>query len=79
VVSIPATIVAALGPGPHGSTQFGSIDLVVWGCIAPTQAVAAWIGARLAQRIAGNNLSRVMAAALLTTGFAMLRSSLLGA
>jgi uncharacterized membrane protein YfcA len=78
VVSIPATIVAALGPGPHGLAQFGSIDLVVLACIAPTQAVAAWIGARLAQRIAGNNLSRVMAIALLATGFAMLRSSLHG-
>ncbi len=79
VVSIPATIVAALGPGPHGLTQLGSIDLVVWACIAPTQAATAWLGARLTQRIAGNNLSRVMAAALLLTGAAMLRSSLLGA
>ena len=79
VVSVPATIVAALGPGPHGLIQLGSIDLVVWACIAPTQAVAAWLGARLAQRIAGNILSRVMAGALLATGAAMLRSSLLGA
>src|ERR1700722_17514974 len=29
VVSVPATIVAALGPGPHGATLVGSIDLAV--------------------------------------------------
>jgi uncharacterized membrane protein YfcA len=44
--------------------------------IAPTQAIAAWFGARLAQRIAGDSLSRVMAAALLATGMMMLRSSI---
>jgi uncharacterized membrane protein YfcA len=27
VVSIPAVLVAACGPGPHGGTQFGTIDL----------------------------------------------------
>ena len=79
VVSIPATIVAALGPGPHGATQLGSIDLAVWACIAPTQAAAAWLGARLAQHVAGDNLSRIMAASLLATGAVMLRSSLTGA
>jgi hypothetical protein len=47
VVSIPATIIAALGPGLHGATQLGSIDLVVWAFIAPTQAIAAWLDARL--------------------------------
>jgi uncharacterized protein len=77
VVSVPATIVAALGPGPHGVAQLGSIDLAVWACIAPTQAGAAWFGARLARHIAGDNLSRVMAGALLATGAMMLRSSLL--
>jgi uncharacterized membrane protein YfcA len=76
VVSVPATIVAALGPGGHGLTQFGSINLAVWACIAPSQAVAAWLGARLAQHITGNNLSRVLAAALLATGIVMLHSSL---
>lgn len=79
VVSVPATIVAALGPGPHGATQLGSIDLAVWACIAPAQAIAAWFGARLAQRVAGNNLSRIMGAALLATGVVMLHSSLTGA
>jgi uncharacterized membrane protein YfcA len=78
VVSIPATIVAALGPGPEGVSQLGSIDLGVLACIAPTQAVAAWFGTRLAKQLASNNLSRVMAAALLATGTAMLRSSLFG-
>lgn len=78
VVSVPATIVAALAPGVHGATQLGSIDLVVWACIAPAQAVAAWFGARLAKYIHGDNLSRIMAAALLATGAVMLRSSLAG-
>jgi uncharacterized protein len=76
VVSIPAVLVAACGPGPHGRTQFGTIDLAAWALIAPTQAIAAWFGARLAQRIAGDSLSRVMAAALLATGMMMLRSSI---
>jgi len=76
VVSIPAVLVAACGPGPHGGTQFGTIDLAAWALIAPTQAIAAWFGARLAQRIAGDSLSRVMAAALLATGMMMLRSSI---
>ncbi|HXP75208.1 MAG TPA: sulfite exporter TauE/SafE family protein [Stellaceae bacterium] len=76
VVSVPAVIVAALGPGPHGPTQLGSIDVAAWALIAPTQAAAAWFGARLARHIGGDNLSRVMAAALLATGAVMLRSSL---
>ncbi len=78
VVSVPATIVAALGPGAHGVAQLGSIDLAVWACIAPTQAVAAWFGSRLAKHIDGDNLSRIMAVALLATGAVMLRSSLIG-
>jgi uncharacterized membrane protein YfcA len=76
VVSVPAVLVAACGPGPHGGTQLGTIDLAAWALIAPTQAIAAWFGARLAQRIAGDSLSRVMAAALLATGMVMLRSSI---
>jgi uncharacterized membrane protein YfcA len=78
VVSVPATIVAALGPGPHGATDLGSIDLAIWACIAPTQAVAAWFGARLAHHLSAGNLSRIMGAALLVTGAAMLRSAALG-
>ncbi len=78
VVSVPATIVAALGPGPHGAAMLGSIDLAVWICIAPTQAVAAWFGARLARHVTGDHLSRIMAAALIATGAAMLRSSMTG-
>ena len=77
VVSVPATIIAAFGPGPQGAAQLGSIDLTVLACIAPTQAVAAWLGTRLARHIAGDNLSRVLAGALLVTGTVMLRSSLL--
>jgi uncharacterized protein len=78
VVSVPATIVAALGPGPHGATDLGSIDLAIWACIAPAQAVTAWFGARLAQHLSAGNLSRIMGAALLVTGVAMLRSAALG-
>jgi uncharacterized membrane protein YfcA len=78
VVSVPATIVAALGPGPHGATDLGSIDVAIWACIAPTQAVTAWFGARLARHLSAGNLSRVMAAALLVTGAAMLRSAVVG-
>ena len=48
----------------------------MWACIAPAQAVAAWFGARLAQRIAADNLSRVFACALALTGVVMLHSSL---
>jgi uncharacterized membrane protein YfcA len=78
VVSIPATLIAAFSPGPHGPTQIGSIDLAVWACIAPAQAAAAWLGARLAQRITGPSLSRVLGIALFITGAAMLRASALG-
>jgi uncharacterized protein len=41
-------------------------------------AFAAWFGARLAQRIAGESLSRIMAVALLATGAVMLHSSVTG-
>jgi uncharacterized membrane protein YfcA len=78
VVSIPATIVAALVTRSTAPTQLGSIDLAVWAAIAPAQATAAWLGARLAQRIAGDNLSRIMAVALLATGAVMLHSSVTG-
>jgi len=78
VVSTPATLIAAFGPGPHSPTQLGSIDLAVWACIAPTQAAAAWLGARLAQRVTGPGLSRVLGIALFITGAAMLRTSTLG-
>jgi uncharacterized protein len=74
VVSIPATIVAAFASKGHG-TEVGSIDLAVLACIAPTQALGAWIGAALALRVAGENLSRLLAVALLATGSTMLISS----
>ena len=79
VVSVPATIVAAFGPGPQGVTHLGTIDLTVWTCIAPTQAIAAWMGARLAQHIDGPQLSRVFGLVLVVTGTAMLRSAVLSA
>lgn len=75
VVGLPATLVAVFAPGYSAPMQMGSIDLAVWASIAPAQAVAAWFGARLAQRIAAENLSRIMAIALLVTGIVMLHSS----
>jgi uncharacterized membrane protein YfcA len=77
VVSVPATFVAAFAPGLSGPMQLGSIDLAVWAAIAPAQALAAWFGARLAHCIAADNLSRIMAIALLATGMVMLYSSLI--
>ena len=59
-------------------TQPGSMDLAVWAVIAPAQAMAARLGARLAQHIAADNLSRIMAIALLATGAVMLHSSVTG-
>ena len=76
VVSLPATLVAAFASTPSQAADIGSINLPMWACIAPAQAVAAWFGARLAQRIAADNLSRVFACALAITGVVMLRSSL---
>ena len=74
VVSVPATIVAALATKGHG-TELGSIDLAMLACIAPAQAAGAWMGTSLAQHIPGEHLSRVLAAALLATGSTMLVSS----
>src|SRR5690242_9411471 len=76
VVGLPGTLVAAFAATPSQAADFGSINLSLWACIAPAQAVAAWFGARLAQRIAADNLSRVFACALAATGVLMLRSSL---
>ena len=78
VVSLPATLVAAFASGGSAPTQLGSIDLAVWASVAPAQAVAAWFGARLAQRVAADNLSRIMAVALLATGAVMLYYSVTG-
>jgi uncharacterized protein len=76
VVSVPATIIAMFGSTTQHAGDIGSINLSMWACIAPAQAVAAWFGAQLAQRIAADNLSRIFAAALTATGFVMLHSSL---
>jgi uncharacterized protein len=76
VVSLPATIVAAFGSAPAEAGSLGSINLSMWACIAPAQAVAAWFGARMAQHVAAENLSRLFAGALAATGIVMLRSSL---
>jgi uncharacterized membrane protein YfcA len=76
VVSLPATIVAAFGSAPAEAGNLGSINLSMWACIAPAQAVAAWFGARMAQHVAAENLSRLFAGALAATGIVMLRSSL---
>jgi len=77
VVSLPGTLVAAFGSASlWDGGNLGSINLSMWACIAPAQAVAAWFGARLAQHVRAENLSRVFAGALPATGIVMLRSSL---
>jgi uncharacterized membrane protein YfcA len=75
IVSVPATIIAALGSKPQSAGDLGSISLSMWACIAPARAVAPWFGAQLAQLIAADSLSRIFAAALTITGFVMLYSS----
>jgi uncharacterized membrane protein YfcA len=76
VVSVPATLAAAIASKSHHAFEVGSIDLTMWGCIAPSQAVTAWFGARLAPLVSGEQLSRVFAIALSATGATMLHSSL---
>jgi uncharacterized membrane protein YfcA len=76
VVSVPATIVAALASRARHPLELGSIDITMWACIAPAQTAAAWLGARLAPRISAERLSHVFAATLLATGVTMLHSSL---
>ena len=77
VVSFPATLAAALASESHHAFEVGSIDLTMWACIAPAQAVAAWFGARIAPLISAAHLSRMFAVALSATGITMLYSSLL--
>ncbi len=74
VVSIPATLIAALATTSHAATQLGSIDLALWACIAPAQAAAAWVGASLAARTSPRLLSQIFSVALAVTGAVMLRS-----
>jgi uncharacterized protein len=76
VVSIPATIVAALASEAIQPTQIGSIDYAIWACIAPAQAVSAWFGAGLAAQISAERLSRIFAIALAISGFAIVHSAL---
>jgi len=76
VVSVPATIAAALATKANHPLELGSIDITMWACIAPAQAAAAWLGARLAPAISAELLSRVFAIALSVTGVTMLHSSL---
>src|SRR5215471_16410759 len=76
VVSFPATLAAALASESHHAFELGSIDLTMWACIAPAQAVAAWFGARIAPLISAAHLSRMFAVALSATGITMLYSSL---
>lgn len=76
VVSVPATITAALASNAVHPLEVGVIDLPMLACIAPAQALAAWFGARLSLRISAAQLSRIFACSLLVTGVAMLRSSM---
>jgi uncharacterized membrane protein YfcA len=76
VVSVPATVTAALASNAINPLEIGVIDLRMLACIAPAQALAAWLGARLAPHLAAENLSRIFAGALAITGAAMLQSSM---
>lgn len=76
VVSVPATIAAAFASKSQHAFEIGSIDLTMWACIAPAQAVAAWVGARVAPLISALQLSRVFAMVLSATGVTMLCSIL---
>lgn len=76
VVSLPATLTAALASHAVQPLEIGAIDLPMWVSIAPTQALAAWFGARLAPRLSAAHLSRIFAGALAFTGVAMLQSSI---
>ena len=76
VVSVPATIASALASKANHPLELGSIDITMWACIAPAQAVAAWFGARVAPLVSAEHLSRVFATALTVTGVTMLHASL---
>jgi uncharacterized protein len=76
VVSVPASLVAAMATHSSNPTQLGSIDLAIWVCIAPTQAAAAWLGAGIAARSSALLLSRVFSIVLIATGLVMLRSAI---
>ena len=76
VVSVPATLAAALASKANHPMELGSINVTMWACIAPAQAAAAWLGARLAPLMSAELLSRVFAMALSVTGFTMLHTSL---
>src|SRR6202012_5404804 len=78
VVSVPATLIAALATHSATNTQLGSIDLTLWACIAPAQAAAAWVGASLAARVSPRALSRLLSIVLAITALAMLRTIALG-
>jgi uncharacterized protein len=75
VVSIPASIAAALASHAQDATAIGSIDVAIWLCIAPAQTAGAWFGAKLASRLDAATLSRLLAATLCATGASMLYSS----
>jgi uncharacterized membrane protein YfcA len=77
VVGLPATFVPALASGATAPTRLGCIDLAVWVSIAPAQTIAAWFGAHLAQHVAADDLSRIVAAAL-ATGTVTFHSSIAG-
>jgi uncharacterized protein len=76
VVSLPATLTAALASNAIQPLEIGVIDLPMWASIAPTQALAAWFGARLAPYVSATDLSRIFSGVLVFTGAAMLLSSI---
>jgi uncharacterized membrane protein YfcA len=56
--------------------EIGAIDLPMWTSIASAQALAAWLGARLAPHLSATERSRIFAGALAVTGPAMLQSTM---
>ena len=70
---VSAALVASFQSVSAAPGNLGCINLPLWACIAPAQALAAWGGARPAQHLAGESLRRVLAGALAVTGAVMLR------
>jgi uncharacterized membrane protein YfcA len=77
VVSIPATIVATLASPSDDARAIGSVNMMIWACIAPAQAAGAWFGSQLASGVSAEILSRVVALALTVTGMTMIYSSMI--
>ncbi|MBV9825053.1 MAG: sulfite exporter TauE/SafE family protein [Alphaproteobacteria bacterium] len=76
VVSAPAVLVAFYESSTPHAGRIGDVDLCIWACIAPMQAIAAWFGSQLSSRIKAESLSLLFASALAVTGMVMLQSTI---